>query len=343
VCDPATGTCSADVSCGTHADCGNGAFCGEDGYCAPSTTGSPCDSDANCISGEYCIGGRCGCLGEQYGAENVPPNLLIVLDRSSSMNDNIGGGTKWEIAQAAIADILAAYGDQVYFGLMLYPGLDLSCNTGVECGPGSVFVDVGPGTAAAINDAMSAAQTCRFGTPTAEALTVLVDYAGLKDTTRANYILLVTDGQSTCDDPVPVVAALQAETPPVKTFVVGFGDGVDPAELDAMATAGGTARSGGPPYYYQADDAASLMDAFTTIAGSVLSCSYTLSSVPDDINVLYIYFDNVEVSRDTARADGWDYDPSTNQVTFYGPACDALRSGQVSDLVIVYGCRLVFG
>jgi len=343
VCDPVEHVCVRSLDCEGHEDCGKAAYCTTDGVCAPNTAGGPCATDDNCVQQETCVGGVCGCGGELYSAENVPPNVLIVLDRSTSMNDDIGGGTKWEIARDAIAQVLAGYGDQVLFGMMLYPGLDPPCDEGMECGPGAVFIDPGPGTESAINDLLATAQTCSFGTPTAEALQVLVTYGGLQDTTRANYILLVTDGQSTCEDPVPVVTSLAGASPEVRTFIVGFGSSVDPDELNDMATAGETAIPAGPPYYYQADDAASLLDAFTAIAGSVLSCSYTLSDVPPDPDQLYVYFDGVEVLRDAACSDGWDYDPATNQLVFCGPACDALVSGSVSDLVISYGCPVIFG
>lgn len=38
--------------------------------------------------------------------------------------------------------------------------------------------------------------------------------------------------------------------------------------------------------------------------------------------------------------DGWQYDPESNQLSFAGAACEALRSGEVTDLVIVYGCPI---
>ena len=107
-----------------------------------------------------------------------------------------------------------------------------------DCGPGAVFVDPDAGTAGAINTFLDGAGTTGFGTPTAETLEILIDYAGLEDTERANYIMLVTDGQSTCDDPVPVVTDLRDEAPEIRTFVIGFGSGVDPNELNDMAQAG---------------------------------------------------------------------------------------------------------
>lgn len=334
VCDPSTSQCVENKPCTTHTECGAAAAC-INGVCTPNTSGGPCDDDANCLSGETCTGGVCGCGGVVYGAESVPPNVLIVLDRSGSMNDMIPGGTKWDVARAAINQVTASYGAGVQFGLMMYPGTDLAGNMGMQCGPGAVFVDPAPATAATISGDLMAANTTTFGTPTAEALTALVGYAPLLDPNRNNYILLITDGQSTCADPVTVVGSLFAQVPSVKTFVVGFGTAVDPVELDAMAQAGGTAGPN-PPYYFQADDAAALNAAFATIAGSVLSCDYALSEVPPDPNQLYVWIDGTLVPADPAN--GWVYDPATNQITFVGTTCADLQSGAAMKLVVSYGC-----
>ena len=44
------------------------------------------------------------------------------------------------------------------------------------------------------------------------------------------------------------------------------------------------------------------------------------------------------VDRDPTHMSGWDYDPATNRVTFYGPACDSIQSGEVETVSIVFGC-----
>jgi hypothetical protein len=341
VCNPATHTCVANLACATHADCGKSAFCGPNGQCAPSKTGSPCTATDNCIPGETCVGGFCGCKGQSFQAQNVPPNVLILLDRSRSMTEPISGGSKWNIAKTAVADLLAKYGSQIRFGLAAFPGSTQSCSgQSQNCVAGGVFVDPAENTSPAINAFLTGANTCQGGTPMAETLTSLVGYQGLKDATRPNYILLVTDGKATCEDPVPVVTTLRAQTPEVKTFAIGFGSNVDPDQLNKMAQEGGTAIAGGPPYYYLANDPASLANAFATIAGQVLSCTYTLSDTPKDLSQLYVYQAKQPIARDTTHASGWDYDAATNQITFYGAICQALQSGQVSDLVIVYGCPL---
>ena len=35
---------------------------------------------------------------------------------------------------------------------------------------------------------------------------------------------------------------------------------------------------------------------------------------------------------------GWDYDPATNTVTFYGDACDAIEADEVDTVSLVFGC-----
>jgi hypothetical protein len=353
ICDPTTHMCVTTLGCTTHADCGVGAFCdATSGKCTPNHSGGPCSTDDNCVGGEKCIGGTmCGCNGDVYGATKVPPNVLIVLDRSRSMLDSLGAdGSKWSVAQTAIANLVSAHSTDVNWGLSFFPGTDLACNNGAQCTAGAVEVDPAAGTSSTIGTDLTTANTCQFGTPTAEHLTMLETYAGLQDTTRANYILLVTDGMATCNDPVPVVMALANPTtgvPPVDTFVVGFGSAVDPTQLNDMAVAGNTAIGGGPPaptpYYYQADSAAALDAAFATIAGSVLSCAYALSSTPPDITMLYVSFDGTVIPQDTTHATGWDYDPTTNQIIFSGASCSQLKAGSVQNLVVSYGCPVTIG
>lgn len=332
VCDPSTGSCTADpVSCDEHPDCGPAAFCSEGGVCEANATGGPCSGDTGCIPGESCTGGFCGCEGDQFVAEAVPPNVLIVLDQSGSMDNTVGGKSKWDIAVDAVDALVTDLGTSVRFGLVLYPGV------GAQCTPGAVSVDVATATGAAITSAL-ASSAPGGQTPIGDTLAPLVDYPGLEDPQHPGYVLLITDGEETCDgDGVAAVTALRNQTPEIKTFVVGFGGGVDPAALNDMAVAGGTELPGDPKYY-QADDAASLSAAFADIAGEVLSCSYALSGSPASADDLHVYFDGMAIPRDPGQSDGWDYDLDTDRITFYGPACEALQSGTIGDLVIVHGC-----
>ncbi len=323
-------------SCDTEGDCPQSERC-IDQVCTPNVPGGPCEGDLDCALGDVCVGGICGCKGDAYTAGRQVPNVLVVLDRSSSMNEVVGGTnlSKWEVAKAAVRALTEAYEGQVRFGLKLFPGIDQAGTTGGDCGSGVVWLDPALDNAAEINDFLASSSVSQ-GTPIAEALRSLAGYAGLSDTTRNNYVILITDGRANCDDPVPEVAALLARTPSITTFVIGFGDGVDPAQLSAMASAGGTAQ--GADGYYQADNPLALGSALDDIVGGLLACEYVLDSVPPDRDGLAVYFDRAPQSLDPGHANGWDYDAATNRVTFFGAACDALVAGAVTDLVFVYGC-----
>jgi hypothetical protein len=69
-----------------------------------------------------------------------------------------------------------------------------------------------------------------------------------------------------------------------------------------------------------------------------VGCTFTLDSTPPDPSKIYVFFDNAKVARDTNHSAGWDYDPKTNQITFYGADCDKLKTNQVTDVDVVFGC-----
>jgi hypothetical protein len=255
-----------------------------------------------------------------------------VLDKSGSMDNSGGvGGTKWEIAKGAIANLLTTYDGAIQFGLSLYPSNN-------SCGAGNVNVGVGMSTGAMITTTLNATSP-NGSTPIGPTLNNMVSYMGLEDDTRENYILLITDGSENCGNPLGPTAAstLVSEAPSVKTFVIGFGSGVNATSLNDTAMAGGTALPNGPPYYYQADNAAQLQMALDAIGGAVLSCTYTLDQVPENAD-FFVYFNDALVGEDATN--GWTYDPVNNTVTFFGSSCDSLRTGVVTDLVIVHNCPI---
>lgn len=330
VCDPATQTCRPSTACRDSTECGPGAICDAQGQCRANETGGVCVAEEDCPAGDLCIHGRCGCRGDRYEAEMIQPNVLILLDKSGSMGDRVGSDTKWRIAIRALERLLADFGDQIRFGLVLYP-------EGGGCDPGRILVEVGPDNASEILATLDD-YSPRGSTPIGGSLEAVTGHPSLQDPSRPNYILLLTDGEERCGgDGEAAVSALRTLDPEVKTFVVGFGDGVEAGDLDAMAVAGGTALAGSPKYY-QADDEASLTAAFSAIGGMVLTCAYEirdngLALEPKDIHV---FFDGVEVPHDPTS--GWDYVRGSSQIVFRGASCDALRGGSVSDLVIVHAC-----
>ena len=61
--------------------------------------------------------------------EQVPGSLLIVFDKSGSMDGEVGSSTKWDLATRAINNVLAGTSDELSAGLMLFPS-DGDCAVG---------------------------------------------------------------------------------------------------------------------------------------------------------------------------------------------------------------------
>jgi len=347
VCNPAISKCASNVSCNAHSDCGNQAFCNNH-VCSINMLRGPCDTSANCISDETCTGGHCGCDGVLLTATVVAPNMLIALDRSQSMNTEVGttGLSRWDVARMAMTTIANKYQNQIRFGLVLWPGTNKQCSGGTECMGINDAVTIDFGTATAISDYMNTAGRCSLGTPIAGTLTALDSFDGLNDTTRANYVVLMTDGeQNNCTgDAGAAATALRNHNPPVKTFAVGFSqDASTPAAaatLNAIATNGGTARSGDPKYY-QANSLADLETTFDMIGGQIVSCDYTLSMDITDPTKIFVFLGNATLARDTTHANGWDFNTTTKKLTFYGAACSDIMNSSGSDLSVSFGCPVI--
>lgn len=246
-----------------------------------------------------------------------PPDMLIVLDRTMSMHKRPDGSqpannaagyaeSKWGIAIAALEQATAALDLTIRFGLELFPrdpGGDVCVTiserlagmtaTNPDCQQGEVVVPPALDTADTIASTLDVESTLLCtSTPIGAGLVVARDaLAATQDPVRAQFALLLTDGQDTCDAALPLATVQAMAAAGVNTYVIGFGaegvtDGIDRGALNDLACAGQTApgfpapctMSGagyvatdrtGPALYLAADDAASLTTALGAVAGEV--------------------------------------------------------------------------
>ncbi|HEY1954158.1 MAG TPA: vWA domain-containing protein [Polyangiaceae bacterium] len=227
-----------------------------------------------------------------------PPDMLIVLDRSLSMNAApstnetcrtdaktcssgaqccsgvctshkcIGNGdagasvSKWTLAEQAVDFVTQAPTDEtIRFGLELLPDKG---SAGQSCGSGDLALPMGLDNGAGIAGILSTT-TLQCCTPIGGALqAAATTLSAAKVPNRAQYALLVTDGGETCtaDSSLPVVDSLEANG--VDTFVVGFGGKADAALLNDLACAGHTATSFATSCSCTANGCTSTVDATTT-------------------------------------------------------------------------------
>jgi MYXO-CTERM domain-containing protein len=217
-------------------------------------------------------------LPQQASAQCEAPNMLLLLDKSSSMvTGSVPSGiTKWEAARRAVSTITTRFDTSIDFGLLVFPNPN-------RCDVGGVAVDVGPGNASAVAGYLaSPPPDAGNWTPMWQALDVAAGYAPMSDLGKRRVAVLVTDGWQWCDpydpatrfDPVEHAAALRATGTTV--YVVGFGDGVDALTLNRIAYQSGTYIPGcdpdgdvpttPSPCYQRAEDTASLEAALDAIA-----------------------------------------------------------------------------
>lgn len=329
-CTPA---CVAPQFCSVASQCIDAGTCLANGDCAMGTV---CDATTN-----KCVPGG-GCGQQEANTTPIPPNLLIVLDRSCSMTQNIQGQTKWQIAVAALNQLMVTYANQIRFGLTLFPDL-----VAPSCAQDVIPIPPNAANEAAITklltDSLMTADPYFPNGPCVTNIDTAMDQASKEaaflDTTRASYALLLTDGkQSACNvaggdnGTLQIITDMNAAG--VSTFVIGFGTGADPAMLSDFADAGGVPHP--TTHYYDAADAMSLAAALDTIANATIGCDFELDTVPPDPGEIYVFFNNTALGGDATN--GWTYDAATNTVTFHGTSCDQLKAGTVTDVDVVFGC-----
>lgn len=271
-------------------------------------------------------------------ATGDPADLLLVVDKSGSMDDPLETGQfKWPVMRDALTTVVEQYQNGIRFGLMLYPN-------DAECAPGSVRAPVAMQNAPAITGELDDTYP-DGGTPTHTTIAAAGAYYAGVSSPGERYVLLATDGEPNCGDPndneAPTVSesisAIQGLAGDgIMTFVLGFGGTINnyPDTLRAMAEAGGTGD------YFAANSPEELATALDAIAGEVglPSCSFRLERTPESASELTVYQDDELVSQDPSHQAGWDWSSTTNTLTFYGAACDAILGGQTDNVRIQFAC-----
>jgi hypothetical protein len=292
----------------------------------------------------------CGSIRELL--QPIPPDVLLVLDKSGSMANEpdgtscrggCGGHSKWAQLTAAI-DQVVGLAPSVNWGLKLFatPNNGCAVDDGVE-------VPVGPSNAATITSAIARAQL-GSRTPTRFAESAGAAYLATLTDQRPKYLLLATDGLPNCDPAnsstmaddsagaeQAVADALGAGFP---TFVIGIGNTMAETTLNHLALKGGVPQQGAATSFYQVGDTAGLEAAFGRILGSV-SCVFELpppiNSLESNDNIV-VRVNGVVLPLDPNHADGWDYTMGTTQIQIFGPTCDALMAARTGTVGVQFIC-----
>jgi len=320
--------CEAGQFCSASGKCIDDGTCAHDDDCAE---GTECDLD----SGICVPGGECG--DQEIAITPVPSNVMFVVDRSCSLSN-----AQFGMVEAAITKVTTAHKGKANYGLILFPD-----KTGKGCDQDDVQIPIAPGMETMIQQLMQITKpNGPCVTNISQALAKAAEEPAFsKD--EPGFIVFFTDGKqsSSCggnnEDPVTIqiLTDLLAKKG-VPTYVIGFGKGVDAGDLNDFAMAGGKPLADPMTKYYLTEDQNTLDAAFAAIVADTLSCEYELANPPPEGEDIYVFFndDPMPIPQDPNHEKGWDYDPMTNKLTFYGVDCAAITDGTVVDIDIVYGC-----
>jgi hypothetical protein len=294
----------------------------------------------------------------------LPPDVLILLDASGSMNNTIddevcsndgcGADSKWAQMTPALDALIAANQSTVNWGLKMFADSDARC--GVSEG---VAVPVATMNASAIATAIAARTGANGGllngsrTPTRAGVTAAATHLASLDDDNPKLILLLTDGTPNCpaagvdsaadDSAATVQAVADARARGVATVVVGIataGGAADKALTD-MAVAGGRPRTGAMPAYYPVSNIADLKSMLTPLIATAADCVLMLPPRPTDTDLprIGLRANGAEIPFDAAHRDGWDWtDTSGASVRLYGAVCDDFIAGRIATVKIEYYC-----
>src|SRR5437763_13921851 len=96
-----------------------------------------CGSSLDIGAGRGVGGDASACANVSYDGKKIPASMLIVLDRSASMND----GGKWTGAVAALKAALASADDELPVGMLYFPLGAFDSSKSVGC----IFSPTAPG------------------------------------------------------------------------------------------------------------------------------------------------------------------------------------------------------
>lgn len=259
-------------------------------------------------------GDDAACAADTTKAEQLPLDMYIMLDRSSSME-----GSSWTDVTGAIETFVNQPLTGIAVGLQFFPITItvppcpvLWCATDAECGPGcgpcsmvcsgfnlgdtkgdsceptdyatpAVGIAPLPGVAPNIVAAMQADANQPYGnTPTYPALKGALDHAKSWAQSHANHVViavLATDGEPTeCDfhEDIATIAGLAATAAAGTPKILTFviGVGSSTGNLNLIAQQGGTSSA------FKVDTNANagqqFLDALNKIRGEALGCNYAI-------------------------------------------------------------------
>lgn len=299
--------------------------------------------------------GNCG--EKTFTAHSLPPNVMLVLDKSGSMHFEtwFDGGVqkrRWESLHSVTTRLLKRLDGSINFGLKLFPALgaleskDKSIACRVDEG---VEVECGPNQAEKVLAKMPGSYSEVYGdTPTVTGLNSAYKYLSTLDDPNQEAIVLVVDGQTNCGESNTALEELAAKSfgDKIPVYVVGID-----LTSEVRASLSQVAARGGTKSVYNTGDSDALVSSLESILGGVVSCNIPLDSNPEHPDEVEVRtragklltrlsdFSSCEAAAQAGERSGWvfrDTNPSYRQIELCGSSCKNYRKDH--NITVEYKC-----
>jgi len=274
------------------------------------------------------------CASVEVGVDVQVPRVVIIVDRSGSMDDDFDGDSRWVTVRDSLLDPAAFINRRqsaIHFGLALY-----SNQSGGGC-PDIIFEPPEMDNYADI-DALWNMHDPGGDTPTGQSVDAIRAMLPAAVTSGDDPVVFVlaTDGEpDTCEDGddmvngrrLSVEAITNAFGAGIETYVISVGTGVANAHLQDLANAGlGRAAADPDAEFWVVTDTAGLEAAFDGIIGGIGSCTVELDGTIDPTRACEgtVSIDGTPLACDDP--DGWSATDESH-IELMGEACSRFLDG----------------
>jgi hypothetical protein len=339
------------------------------------------DGGKDCAAGKFCEpkgpDGDCGSLRLDTELKKIqkPGNVLVIYDRSGSMDADWGGTPKYQAAGNAIIAALTPLKDLLTIGGVFFPSVDpmaCACNPidPLHWIPGpqacclngvaqSCFVsDIAQmdqikfGPAAAYIDSLPMQWRLMManGTPLQQGVTRGAEALASAKLDGPVAVIVMTDGEPNCMTDVNVVTQQVQiwKDMGIPTHVIGLPGAQDAAAiLNTLAMTGGTEKYVDPMNTMELE--MKIRDILTsTIRAGFDTCTFKLEKatmVPQKLHLVITEGGkDKDVPRDLSMQPnwgenaGWNINKEGDTVELTGRLCDLAKEGAYESLQFNYGC-----
>ena len=345
---------AADGVNGAGSTPGDGASgSGSPGLSGGNSAGGNSSADTGNAGSSTGSGGICGSEEVPSNVETVfvPGNVLVVFDRSKSMNEDfdtpLGVKPKYQAAGEALLSAISPIAAELTIGAILFPSSSavLPCTAIVDSIWSSSQLNFMAGSAfTQAWDQYWLVNKLILGTPLNRAFDKADEALQQSGLVGKTVVVVFGDGEPLCADGVPAAQrAAQWLAQGIETYVVGLSGAAGSALLNDIAAKGGTGALLLPTSYQQLEQELAAI-ATTTVTAVINDCVMTLDPTPpnpDDVHLIVTDSSTgqeFEVPRDPGNGEGWALSADGKTAEILGQVCTDAKSGRFSDVRFEYGC-----